>query len=127
MARPAPEDLTRRERQIMDIVYKQGQVSVTEVLDGLPDPPSYSAVRAILRILEDKGHLKHRKVGMKYIYLPTRTPRQAARAALKRVMKTFFEGSLDETLNALLAVSDTRLSPQELHRLADLVRAGPKD
>jgi predicted transcriptional regulator len=124
MPKPAPDDLTRRERQIMDIIYARGTTSVGEVLEALPDPPSYSAVRALLRILEDKGHLKHRKVGMKYVYQPLRAKRQAGRAVLRRVVNTFFEGSAEQTLLALMEVVGPELSPHEREQLADIVRTG---
>jgi predicted transcriptional regulator len=94
------------------------------VLEALPDPPSYSAVRALLRILEDKGHLKHRKVGMKYVYQPLRAKRQAGRAVLRRVVNTFFEGSAEQTLLALMEVVGPELSPHEREQLADIVRTG---
>lgn len=107
----------------MDIIYARGTTSVSEVLEALPDPPSYSAVRALLRILEDKGHLKHRKVGMKYLYQPLRARRQAGRAVLRRIVNTFFEGSAEQTLLALMDVVGPELSAHERHRLAEIVRA----
>lgn len=101
MARTNPLYLSRRERQIMDIVYARGQASVNEVLDNLPDPPSYSAVRALMRILEDKGHLKHRKKGIKYVYEPTRKRKDAAKIVLRNIVDTYFGGSYSEAVSAL--------------------------
>lgn len=116
-----PFDLSRRERQIMDAVYRKGQASAAEIAERLPDPPTYSTVRALLRILEEKGHLKHKKDGTRYIYLPTQSRRAASRSALRRVVRTFFADSIEKTAAALLDVSDTRLSQSELDRLAKLI------
>jgi len=111
----------------MDIIYRRGKASVTEVLEDLPDPPSYSAIRALMRILEEKRHLKHKKQGPRYVYLPTRSHQSAARSALKRVLRTFFEGSSEKAVAALLEVSDSELSEEELDRLAGLIeKAGKK-
>src|SRR5262245_16814212 len=111
--KPSPE-LSRRERQIMDAIYARGEASVATVLEDLPDPPSYSAVRALLAILVEKGHLKHRSEQGRYIYSPTRQRLQAGRSALKRVLDTFFEGSLEKAVAALLNQNDARLSAEEL-------------
>ena len=119
--RPA-EQLSRRERQIMDIVYRRGQATAAEVLAELPDPPGKTAVRTLLRILEDKGHLKHRQEGLAYVYVPSRPRDQAGRSALRRVLQTFFEGSLEKAVAAHLGDSAADLSPEELRRLADLIR-----
>ena len=128
MARKKSEvHLSRRERQIMDIVYQHGAVSVADVVEGLPDPPSYSAVRALLRILEEKGHLKHRKEGLRYIYLPRRSRSSAARAALRRTMNTFFDGSTTQAVAALLDVSDTDLSEEDLDELARMIAKARKE
>lgn len=111
---------SRRERQIMDIVYRHGRATAADVLHDLPDPPTYSAVRAALRLLEDKGSLRHEMDGKRYVYLPT-TPRMQARAtALKHVVRTFFNGSPEQVVNALLEAS--RPSPEELDRLAHLIQ-----
>ena len=112
-------DLSRRERQIMDIVYRRGKVTAAEVLDDLPDPPTYSAVRAALRLLEDKGLLKHEMDGKRYVYLPTTPRRQARTTALRHVVRTFFGGSTEQVVNAL--IEDARPSPDELDRLARLI------
>ena len=119
--------LSRRERQIMDIIYRRGQASAAEVLGEMEDPPSYSAVRAFLRILEEKGHLKHRKEGARYVYLPTQPRRQAARSALQRVLRTFFDGSTEKAVAALITMADADLSPAELDRLAELIREARKE
>jgi BlaI family transcriptional regulator, penicillinase repressor len=109
--------LSRRERQIMDILHAQRGASAADVLAALPDPPSYSAVRALLRILEEKGHVKHRRVGARYIYLPRVSRRVASRSALKRVVSTFFHGSVAQAMAALLESADAELSDEELEKL----------
>jgi len=114
-------DLSRRERQIVDILYTQGRATAAEVQAALPDPPSYSAVRAMLRILEDKGHVRHEQDGPRYIYLPTVGRDRAKKTALRHVLQTFFNGSAEQALSALLDESDTRLSDLELDRLARLI------
>jgi BlaI family transcriptional regulator, penicillinase repressor len=122
MAVEGGESLSRRERQIMDIVYERGEASAQEVQAGLPDPPSNTAVRTLLRILETKGHLKHRQEGMKYIYRPSRPRGRAGRSALRRVLQTFFDGSLEKAVAAHLGDPATDLSPAELERLTELIR-----
>ena len=113
--------LSRRERQIMDVVYAAGQATAAEVLERIPEPPSYSAVRALLRILEDKGHLRHEQQGPRYVYLPT-VPRTAARqSALTQLVSTFFDGSATQTVAALLDMSAKRLPDAELDELARLI------
>ena len=118
--------LSRRERQIMDVVYATGGASATVVLEGLADPPSRTAVRTLLRILEDKGHLKHDKRGREYVYHPTRPRRRAGQSAMRRVVETFFEGSLERAVSAHLADPSAALSEDELERLARLVREARK-
>ena len=120
-------ELSRRERQIMDVVYRLGRASAAQVVAELPDPPSYSAVRALLRILEDKGHLKHTDEGGKYVYAPTRPRHQAARSALRRVLQTFFDNSAEKAVAALLDLSDPDLSPEELERLARLIEQARRE
>jgi len=122
----ADRDLSRRERQIMGIVYARGQASATEVLSGLPDPPTRTAVRTLLRILEDKGHLKHTKRGREFLYRPTRPRTRAGRSALRRVLQTFFDGSLETAVAVHLSDPQSALSAEELERLADLVRRARK-
>ena len=119
--------LSRRERQIMDVIYQRGEASVADVLGGLPEPPSYSAVRALLRILEEKGYLEHRKVGPRYVYSPTLARTTAARSALRRVLQTFFEGSTEKAVAALLDISDTSLSEEEIDRLTRLIEQASKE
>jgi predicted transcriptional regulator len=115
------EHLSRRERQIMDIVYARGEASAADVLAALPDPPGKTAVRTLLRILEDKGHLRHRQDGQTYLYRPSRSRGHAGRSALRRVLSTFFDGSLEKAVAAHLGDSASELSDAELARLADLV------
>ncbi len=126
MSKRAYGDLSRRERQIMDVIYQRGEASVADVLAGLPDAPSYSAVRAMLRILEQKGHLKHRREGVRYVYLARQSRRVASRSALKRVLHTFFDGSVERAVAALLDDSDAELSKKQLERMAELVRKAKK-
>ena len=113
--------LGRRERQIMDAVFQLGKASVAEVRRLLPDPPSYSAVRAMLGILEDKGLLRHEQEGLRYIYRPTAPKGAVQQSALKHLVRTFFSGSPERAMAALLAMPDTKLSPADLKRLARLV------
>jgi BlaI family penicillinase repressor len=127
MSRTPAHTLSRRERQIMDIVYAQGEASAAGVHGALPDPPSYSAVRALLAILVHKGHLKHRSEQGRYIYVPTRRRAQVGRSALRRVLDTFFEGSLAKAVAALLQGSDANLSEEELQRLGQLIQQARKE
>jgi predicted transcriptional regulator len=115
------QDLSRRERQILDILYQRGQATAADVQNALPEPPSYSAVRALLRILEDKGHVRHHQDGPRYIYLPTIARDNAKRSALRHMVRTFFDGSAEQAISALLDESSTKLSPAELDRLARLI------
>jgi predicted transcriptional regulator len=118
---PALTQLSRRERQIMDVVYRLGKAAVNDVLERLPDPPSYSAVRALMRILEEKGHLKHEQDGPRYVYIPT-VPRDAAQgAALSHMVRTFFGGSTEAAVAALLELPEHGLSENELSRLSHLI------
>ena len=117
----AQNQLSRRERQIMDVVYRLGKATVTDVLERLPDPPSYSAVRALMRILEEKGHLSHEQDGPRYVYLPT-VPRDAAQAsALSHMVRTFFGGSAEAAVAALLDLPEHGMSEGELTRLSQLI------
>src|SRR5581483_4721283 len=126
MARPSDEQLSRRERQIMDVVYAHGEASAADVHAGLADPPSYTAVRTLLRILEDKGHLRHRQEGAKYVYRPSRPRGDAGLSALQRVLRTFFDGSLEKAVAAHLGDAAADLPPEELARLADLINQARK-
>ena len=121
MARGSHQNLTRRERQIMDVVYRHGQVTVSEVLAELPEAPTYSAVRAMLRKLEEKGHLKHDAHGARYVYEAT-VPREEARdGALERLVRTFFDDSPSKTVAALLDLKAAELTEEELDDLARVI------
>jgi predicted transcriptional regulator len=120
-------NLSRRERQIMDVLHAQGQATAAEVLAALPDPPGYSAVRALLRILEEKGHARHRREGARYVYVPRTSPELARRSALQRVVSTFFHGSVAQAMAALLETADTQLSDTELTRLQQLIKKARKE
>jgi predicted transcriptional regulator len=123
-----PRSLSRRERQIMDVIYRLGEASAQDVLERLPDPPSYSAVRALLRVLVDKGHVKHREDGTRYVYAPVVSREQARRNALKQMVGTFFDGSAAQAAAALLNLKDADLSDEELDRLEALIeRARAED
>jgi len=124
---PSHTNLSRRERQIMDILYARGSASVAEVLDNLPRPPSYSAVRAMLRVLEDKGHLKHRQEGPRYVYEPIQSRARASRTALQRLVHTFFEGSTEQAVAALLDMKGEQLEDAELSRLSELIEKARKE
>ena len=113
--------LTRRERQIMDVLYARGRATVAEVLEGLEDPPSYSTVRTLLRLLEEKGRLRHQVAGPRYVYVPTVPREKARRSALRNVIDTFFDGSTEDTLAALLDLHDVRRGPLELDRIKTLI------
>ena len=105
----------------MEIIYAQGTATVAQVLERLPDPPSYSSVRALLAILEQKGHLKHEEEGGRYVYAPTRKRAHAGRSALHKVVQTFFDGSVEKAMAALLDSGDTKLPAQEGERLRKLI------
>ena len=119
--------LSRRERQIMDILYRQGKASAAEVREAMPDAPSYSAVRAMLRVLEEKGHVRHQAEGLKYVYVPTVARDKAKRSAVKHVMETFFNGSAEQIVAALLDVASTRLTREELDRMSQMIEAARKE
>ena len=113
--------LSRRERQIMDVIYQLGEASVNEVMERLPDPPSYSAVRALMRVLEDKVLVRHYQDGPRYVYTPTVSADQARKSALRQMLNTFFEGSAERAVAALLDLSSSNLSPDELDRLMSMI------
>ena len=113
--------MSRRERQIMEILYRRGQASVSEVRAAMNDAPSYSAVRAMLRVLKDKGHMKHQAEGLKYMYRPVVNREKAKRSALKSLVDTFFNDRPDEVVAALLDVSSRRLTAEELDRMAAMI------
>ena len=121
------DNLSRRERQIMDIVYQRGTASVADVQAGLADPPSYSSVRALLGILVDKGHLKIQEEGPRYLYLPTREQRQVGRSAIKQVLETFFGGSVESAMSALLDAKSAKLSKEEAERLKTIIEQARKE
>jgi predicted transcriptional regulator len=124
---PDNNTLSRRERQIMDIVYRLGSASAVEVRENLPDAPSYSAVRALLRILEEKGHLKHAYDGPRYVYAPIISRPVAQKSALKQMVKTFFDGSTSNAVAALLDMSASDISKADLDRLAKLVEQAKRE
>ncbi len=111
----------------MDAIYRRGQATAAEVLEDMPDPPSYSAVRAMLRVLEEKGHLRHDQQGPRYVFLPTVPRDQARRSALQQLVRTFFDGSAEQTVAALLDLSDRKLSDAELDRLSQLIDRARKE
>ena len=114
-------DLGRRERQIMDVIYELGEAAVGDVKERLPDPPSYSAVRTMIRLLESKGFLRHRREGTKYVYRPTQSRETASRWALKHLLRTFFAGSATDAVAAILDVSSEKLSDEDLDRIEQLI------
>jgi predicted transcriptional regulator len=118
--------LSRRERQIMDILFAAGEASAADVRKALPDPPSYSAVRALLGILEEKGHVNHRRQGRAYVYSPTVSQTKAARSALKHVVRTFFDDSVEQTVATLLSMSSAKVPQEEIDRLTELLESRKK-
>jgi BlaI family transcriptional regulator, penicillinase repressor len=121
-ARRVDEALTRRERQVMDILFRRGEGTVSEVMTELPDPPTYSAVRSILRILTEKGLITHKEDGPRYVYLPAKSAERAQEDALKHVVRTFFDGSAEQAVTALLRISDAELNDAEIQRLRERIR-----
>jgi predicted transcriptional regulator len=113
--------LSRRERQIMDVIYRKGQATAGDVLDAIADPPSYSTVRAILCVLENKGHVKHVADGTRYVYQPTVSRDRAGRPALASVLETFFDGSTEKAVSALIDLSRSELSDNDFARLSKLI------
>jgi len=121
VAKVAVPALSRRERQIMDVLYRTGRATAAEVQAGLPDAPGYSAVRTMLRILEEKGHVRHEADGPRYVYIPTVARDRARRSALKHVLNTFFEGSASQVMAALFELSSRDLADDEIARLRQLI------
>jgi predicted transcriptional regulator len=119
--------LSRRERQIMDILYQRGKGSASEVREAMEAAPGYSAVRAMLRVLEEKGHVKHQAEGLKYVYVPVVARDKAKRSAVKHVMETFFNGSAEQIVAALLDVSSTRLTREELDRMSEMIEQAKRE
>jgi BlaI family penicillinase repressor len=126
-APPAPAALTRRERQIMDILYKRGRATAGEVMEDLAGDPHYSTVRTQLRVLEEKGHVSHEEQGLRFVYMPA-VPRRAARkSALRHLVDTFFDGSAEQVVAAVLGGEGSKLSEKELDRIAELVAKAKKE
>lgn len=123
----APPPLSRREREIMDVLYAADGLTAAEVRERMPDPPGYSAVRTMLRILEDKGHVRHEERGPRYVFSPVVSRAKASRSALKALVQTFFDGSPEQAVAALIDESRAKLGRAELDRLAKLIDAARKD
>jgi BlaI family penicillinase repressor len=121
-----PEALSRRERQILDVIYHLGRATASEVLERLPDAPTYTTIRGLLRVLESKGHVRHEEEGGRYVYFPTLNKERAAKSALKHVVSTFFDGSPAAAMAALLG-NERRLTEHEIDRLAELVERARKE
>ena len=119
--------LSRRERQIMEILYQRGKASASEVREAMEDAPGYSAVRAMLRVLEEKGHVRHQEEGLKYVYAPVVAREKAKRSAVKHLLETFFGGSPEQAVAALLDVASTRLTPEELDRMAGMIEKAKRE
>ena len=127
MADPHAHRLSRRERQIMDLLYRLGRATVAEVQEGIPDPPSYSAVRAMLRTLEEKGVVRHVEDGPRYVYEPTVARDAARQSALAHMVQTFFDGSTAQAMAALLDLNGRKLGQDEVDRLARLIEQSRKE
>ncbi|HEY8186910.1 MAG TPA: BlaI/MecI/CopY family transcriptional regulator [Pyrinomonadaceae bacterium] len=127
MTKHTHSNLSRRERQIMDIIYRRAQATAMEMMENLPDPPSYSAVRAMLRLLEQKGYLKHQQDGLRYVYLPTLSREKARQSALKQMLQTFFDDSTEDAVATLLDISKSKLSKADLDRLSKLIDKARKE
>jgi predicted transcriptional regulator len=119
--KPGPPPLSKRERQIMDVLYRDGRATAAEVQERVPEAPSYSAIRALLRILENKGHVRHEQDGPRYVYVPTVARERAKRTALRHLLHTFFDNSAEQVVSALLDSSSSDLSDDDLTRLARLI------
>jgi BlaI family penicillinase repressor len=120
-------ELSRRERQILDVLYKAGRATAADVQQGLPNAPSYSAVRTLLRILEEKGHIRHEEEGTRYVYMPTVERDRAKRSALRHMLNTFFEGSATQAIAALLDEDAKRLSREDWARLEAMIDSARKE
>ena len=127
MRKDGHRHLSRRERQIMDILYQRGRASAQEILDALPDPPTYSAVRAKLRVLEEKGHIRHQEESLRYVYLPVVARDAARKSALRHMVSTFFAGSVQDTVAALLDLSAANLKSADLDRITELIEQARKE
>jgi predicted transcriptional regulator len=124
---PTPAALSRRERQIMDILYRRGRATVADVMRDLSGDPAYSTVRAQLRVLEDKGHIRHEEEGLRYVYVPATSRHDAQRSALKHLLDTFFDGSPGQVVEALLGRDRTRLSDEEIDRIERLIEKARRE
>ena len=122
-----PAALTRRERQIMDILYKRGRATANDVLDELPGNPHYSTVRTQLRVLEEKGHVTHEEDGVRYVYMPALPRKTARKSALRHLVDTFFDGSAEQVVAAVLGGEGAKLSDEELDRIAELIDKAKKE
>jgi BlaI family transcriptional regulator, penicillinase repressor len=127
MSQEFPVTLSRRERQILDIIYARGEATAAEVVKDMPDAPTKTAVRTLMRILEEKGHLVHRQEGQSYIYRPSRARKPAGQSALRQVLRTFFGGSIQEALAAHLADDAADLKEEDLQKMASLIRKARKE
>ena len=127
MTRDLQQNLTRRERQIMDVVYARGRATVAEVLEGMADAPSYSSVRTLLRLLEEKGQLRHEQDGPRYVYVPVVAREKARRSALRNVLTTFFDGSTEDAVAALLDLHDERKGPVDVARIRALIERAQRE
>ena len=119
--------LSRRERQIMEILYQHGKAPASQIREAMENAPGYSAVRAMLRVLEEKGHVRHQAEGLKYVYVPTMARDKAKRSAVKHVLDTFFGGSPEQIVAALLDVSSARLTREELDRMSELIEKAKRE
>jgi predicted transcriptional regulator len=119
--------LSRRERQIMDVLYANDHATAAGIQQSVPDPPSYSAIRALLRVLEAKGHVRHEEQGPRYVYKPTLTRDRAKKSALKHLLQTFFEGSPEQAVATLLDISATQLKEEDFDRLSALIDQARKE
>ncbi|MFC1513484.1 BlaI/MecI/CopY family transcriptional regulator [candidate division KSB1 bacterium] len=127
MPKETYSSLSRRERQIMDILYRNGQATASEVMKQLPDPPTYSAVRAALRVLEQKGHIQHEYSGPRYVFTPTVSPEEIKQSASKHFVETFFKGSVENAVSALIKSSDRSITDEELKRISELIEKTHKE
>ncbi|HWW60308.1 MAG TPA: BlaI/MecI/CopY family transcriptional regulator [Thermoanaerobaculia bacterium] len=116
-----PTELGRRERQIMDVIHRRGRASAAEVLEDLPDPPTYSAVRGMLRLLEEKGYIRHEWDGPRHVYLPTAKPEAVRKSAVRHLLRTFFSNSMESAVAAMLGASEKPPTDDELKRMARLI------
>src|SRR4051812_45738592 len=126
MRKDGHRNLSRRERQIMDVLYQKGRATASEILAGIPDPPTYSAVRAKLRVLEEKGHVRHEEEALRYVYVPTVARDTARKSALRHMVSTFFEGSVEETVAALLDLSAAKLAAKDLAKISAMIETARK-